>query len=77
MNFLAPEMLLGLLLIPIAIGFYLWAQRRRQQVRGPLHEPGAARRTSPPSARRGAATCRPPCTSAPSPRCSSAWLARR
>jgi Ca-activated chloride channel homolog len=29
MNFLAPEMLLGLLLIPIAIGFYLWAQRRR------------------------------------------------
>ncbi len=31
MNFLAPEMLLGLLLIPIAIGFYLWAQRRRSQ----------------------------------------------
>ncbi len=29
MNFLAPEMLLGLLLIPVAIGFYLWAQRRR------------------------------------------------
>jgi Ca-activated chloride channel family protein len=29
MNFLAPEALLGLLLIPIAIGFYLWAQRRR------------------------------------------------
>jgi Ca-activated chloride channel family protein len=29
MNFLAPEMLLGLLLVPIAIGFYLWAQRRR------------------------------------------------
>jgi len=29
MNFLAPELLLGLLLIPVAIGFYLWAQRRR------------------------------------------------
>ena len=29
MNFLAPELLLGLLLVPIAIGFYLWAQRRR------------------------------------------------
>src|SRR5690242_9423548 len=29
MNFLAPELLLGLLLIPLAIGFYLWAQRRR------------------------------------------------
>src|SRR4051794_36860329 len=31
MNFLAPEMLLGLLLIPVAIGFYLWAQRRRSR----------------------------------------------
>jgi Ca-activated chloride channel family protein len=31
MNFLAPELLLGLLLIPIAIGFYLWAQRRRSK----------------------------------------------
>jgi Ca-activated chloride channel family protein len=31
MNFLAPEMLLGLLLIPLAIGFYLWAQRRRSR----------------------------------------------
>jgi Ca-activated chloride channel family protein len=31
MNFLAPQMLLGLLLIPIVIGFYLWAQRRRSQ----------------------------------------------
>ena len=31
MNFLAPEMLLGLLLVPIAIGFYLWAQRRRSK----------------------------------------------
>jgi len=29
MTFLAPELLLGLLLIPVAIGFYLWAQRRR------------------------------------------------
>jgi Ca-activated chloride channel family protein len=29
MNFLAPELLLGLLLIPVAIGFYLWTQRRR------------------------------------------------
>jgi Ca-activated chloride channel family protein len=29
MTFLAPEMLLGLLLVPVAIGFYLWAQRRR------------------------------------------------
>jgi Ca-activated chloride channel family protein len=29
MNFLAPELLLGLLLVPLAIGFYLWAQRRR------------------------------------------------
>ena len=31
MNFLAPEMLLGLLLVPVAIGFYLWAQRRRSK----------------------------------------------
>jgi Ca-activated chloride channel family protein len=31
MNFLAPQLLLGLLLIPVAIGFYLWAQRRRSQ----------------------------------------------
>jgi len=31
MNFLAPELLLGLLLIPVAIGFYLWAQRRRSK----------------------------------------------
>jgi Ca-activated chloride channel family protein len=31
MNFLAPQLLLGLLLIPIAIGFYLWAQRRRSR----------------------------------------------
>jgi Ca-activated chloride channel family protein len=30
MTFLAPELLLlGLLLIPVAIGFYVWAQRRR------------------------------------------------
>jgi len=29
MNFLAPELLLGLLLIPVSIGFYLWTQRRR------------------------------------------------
>jgi Ca-activated chloride channel family protein len=31
MNFLAPQLLLGLLLVPLAIGFYLWAQRRRSQ----------------------------------------------
>lgn len=31
MNFLAPELLLGLLLIPVAIGFYAWAQRRRSR----------------------------------------------
>ena len=31
MNFLAPQFLLGLLLIPVAIGFYLWAQRRRSK----------------------------------------------
>ena len=31
MTFLAPEALLGLLLIPIAIGFYAWAQRRRSR----------------------------------------------
>lgn len=31
MNFLAPELLLGLLLIPVVIGFYLWAQRRRSR----------------------------------------------
>jgi Ca-activated chloride channel family protein len=29
MNFLAPQALLGLLLIPIAIGAYAWTQRRR------------------------------------------------
>jgi Ca-activated chloride channel family protein len=31
MNFLAPQLLLGLLLIPVAVGFYLWAQRRRSR----------------------------------------------
>ena len=31
MNFLAPELLIGLLLIPVAIGFYLWTQRRRNK----------------------------------------------
>ncbi|HEV8403061.1 MAG TPA: VWA domain-containing protein [Candidatus Limnocylindrales bacterium] len=31
MSFLAPQLLLGLLLIPVAIGFYLWAQRRRSR----------------------------------------------
>ena len=31
MTFLAPQMLLGLLLVPIAIGIYLWAQRRRSK----------------------------------------------
>ena len=31
MNFLAPELLLGLLLIPVAIGFYVWTQRRRSR----------------------------------------------
>lgn len=31
MNFLAPELLLGLLLIPVAVGYYLWAQRRRSR----------------------------------------------
>ena len=31
MTFFAPELLLGLLLIPVAIGFYLWAQRRRSR----------------------------------------------
>ena len=31
MNFLAPEMLLGLLRVPSALGFYLWAQRRRSR----------------------------------------------
>jgi Ca-activated chloride channel family protein len=31
MTFLAPELLFGLLLIPVAIGFYLWAQRRRSR----------------------------------------------
>jgi Ca-activated chloride channel family protein len=29
MTFAAPVMLLGLLLIPLAVGFYLWSQRRR------------------------------------------------
>jgi Ca-activated chloride channel homolog len=29
MNFLAPQLLLGLLLIPLAIGAYIWTQRRR------------------------------------------------
>ena len=31
MTFLSPELLLGLLLIPVAIGFYLWTQRRRSR----------------------------------------------
>jgi Ca-activated chloride channel family protein len=31
MSFLAPQLLLGLLLIPVAIGAYLWTQRRRSR----------------------------------------------
>jgi Ca-activated chloride channel homolog len=31
MNFLAPQLLLGLLLIPLAIGAYVWTQRRRSR----------------------------------------------
>jgi Ca-activated chloride channel homolog len=31
MNFLAPQLLLGLLLIPVAIGAYVWTQRRRSR----------------------------------------------
>ena len=31
MTFLSPEFLIGLLLIPVAIGFYLWTQRRRSR----------------------------------------------
>ena len=29
MTFLAPLLLLGLLLVPILLGLYVWAQRRR------------------------------------------------
>jgi Ca-activated chloride channel family protein len=31
MNFLAPQLLLGLLLIPVAIAAYVWTQRRRSR----------------------------------------------
>jgi Ca-activated chloride channel family protein len=31
MNFLAPELLLGLLLIPVAVAAYAWTQRRRSR----------------------------------------------
>jgi len=31
MSFLAPQLLLGLLLIPVAIGAYVWTQRRRSR----------------------------------------------
>ena len=31
MTFLAPLLLLGLLLVPVLLGLYLWAQRRRQR----------------------------------------------
>lgn len=31
MNFLAPQLLLGLLLVPVAIGAYVWMQRRRSR----------------------------------------------
>ena len=31
MNFLAPQALLGLLLVPAAIGAYVWLQRRRSR----------------------------------------------
>ena len=31
MTFLAPLLLLGLLLVPVLIGLYLWAQRRRSR----------------------------------------------
>ena len=47
MNFLAPEMLLGLLLVPIAIGFYLWAQRRRSKYAVRFTEPRPARQLAP------------------------------
>jgi Ca-activated chloride channel family protein len=31
MNFLAPALLLGLLLVPVLLGLYVWAQRRRSR----------------------------------------------
>ena len=31
MSFLAPQLLLGLLLVPVAIGAYIWTQRRRSR----------------------------------------------
>jgi Ca-activated chloride channel homolog len=31
MSFLAPQLLLGLLLVPVAIGAYVWTQRRRSR----------------------------------------------
>ena len=68
MTFLAPQMLLGLLLVPIAIGFYLWAQRRRSKyaVRFTNLDLLANLATSDP---RGAATCRPCSTWRRSPHC--------
>ena len=42
MTFLAPLLLLGLLLVPVLLGLYVWVQRRRTALRGPLHEPGPA-----------------------------------
>ena len=62
MNFLAPEMLLGLLLIPLAIGFYLGrsdgAAATRSGSRTSICSPTSLR-----ADRRGAATSRPRCTS--------------
>ena len=71
MNFLAPELLLGLLLIPVAIGFYLWAQRRRSRYAVRFTNLDLLANLDPDAGRPGAATCRRSSTSARSPRCSS------
>ena len=77
MTFAAPELLLGLLLVPLALAAYLLVQRRRSRyaVRFTnvdlLSQPRAA------DAAPGAATSRRPCTSSRSPRSCSPSPGRR
>ena len=57
MTFLAPLLLLGLLLVPVLLGLYVWAAAPPDALRGPVHEPGPAR--EPRAAPAGLAPARP------------------
>ena len=51
MTFLAPLLLLGLLLVPVLLGLYAVGPAPPLALCGPLHEPGPARQSRPAAAR--------------------------